>query len=98
MTESLTDLEGFPRNDIDVYQVRHARHEINCLQNDLKDLLKAIEKGLEDVHAEGAHISSHKNPPEVVISDVLRPSNLRPFVIVNLVSPRSPAEEAVIFI
>lgn len=47
MREALVDSDGFPRNDIDVYQVRHARHQINTLQNDLKSLLKEIEKGLE---------------------------------------------------
>lgn len=52
MTESLVDDFGFPRNDIDVYQVREARHHIICLQNDLKTLLKEIEQGLTEVHAE----------------------------------------------
>ena len=47
MREPLVDNDGYPRNDIDVYQVRHARHQINTLQNDLKSLLKEIEKGLE---------------------------------------------------
>lgn len=47
MRESLIDADGYPRNDIDVYQVRHARHQINTLQNDLKSLMKEIEKGLE---------------------------------------------------
>lgn len=52
LTESLVDDFGFPRNDIDVYQVRQARNQIICLQNDLKALLKEIEVGLIDVHAE----------------------------------------------
>lgn len=52
MTESLVDDFGFPRNDIDVYQVRQARNQIICLQNDLKTLLKEIEQGLSEVHAE----------------------------------------------
>lgn len=52
MTESLVDDSGFPRNDIDVYQVRQARNQIICLQNDLKALLKEIEQGLSEVHAE----------------------------------------------
>lgn len=52
MTESLVDDFGFPRNDVDVYQVRQARNQIICLQNDLKTLLKEIEQGLSDVHAE----------------------------------------------
>jgi len=30
MTEPLVDPEGYPRNDIDVYQVRLARHRIIC--------------------------------------------------------------------
>lgn len=47
MRESLVDADGYPRNDVDVYQVRHARHQINTLQNDLKSLMKEIEKGLE---------------------------------------------------
>lgn len=47
MRDPLVDADGYPRNDIDVYQVRHARHQINTLQNDLKSLLKEIEKGLE---------------------------------------------------
>ena len=30
MDDPLVDDEGFPRSDIDVYQVRHARHNIRC--------------------------------------------------------------------
>ena len=30
MEEPLVDAEGFPRSDIDVYQVRHARSNIRC--------------------------------------------------------------------
>lgn len=52
MAESLLDAEGFPRADIDVYAVRQARHEIICLQNDLKAIMKEIEQGLINVHAE----------------------------------------------
>lgn len=52
MNESLLDAEGFPRADIDVYAVRQARHQIICLQNDLKAIMKEIEQGLINVHAE----------------------------------------------
>ncbi|EAT33834.1 AAEL013890-PA [Aedes aegypti] len=52
MHDPLVDDSGFPRNDIDVYQVRQARHQIICLQNDLKALMKQIEQGLYTVHAE----------------------------------------------
>ncbi|XP_063708378.1 26S proteasome non-ATPase regulatory subunit 9 [Culicoides brevitarsis] len=95
MTDELTDSEDFPRNDIDVMAVRQARHEINCLQNDLKQLLKVIEAGLEEIHSEGSHITSPKIPPDVAMQSSTSVSNNRsPFVIVNLVSPGSPAEEA----
>lgn len=30
MTEPLVDNQGYPREDIDIYQVRHARHRIIC--------------------------------------------------------------------
>lgn len=54
MNERLVDESGFPRNDIDVYQVREARHQIICMQNDLKTLMKEIEDGLIAVHTEAA--------------------------------------------
>ena len=31
LTEPLVDQEGFPRSDIDVYQVRMTRHKIICI-------------------------------------------------------------------
>lgn len=94
MTEALTDSEDFPRNDIDVLAVRQARHEINCLQTDLKKLMKVIEKGLEEIHSDGSHITSPKIPPEVAMQSSSSTTSRPPFVIVNLVSPASPAEEA----
>lgn len=33
MDDPVVDSEGYPRNDIDVYQVRHARHKIICASN-----------------------------------------------------------------
>ncbi|XP_075223830.1 26S proteasome non-ATPase regulatory subunit 9 [Lycorma delicatula] len=51
MDDPLVDNQGFPRNDIDVYRVRHARHSIICLRNDLKVVMKSIEEGLHLVHA-----------------------------------------------
>jgi 26S proteasome non-ATPase regulatory subunit 9 len=40
---SLVDSEGFPRADIDVYNVRHKRHRFACLQTDLKEVTMKIE-------------------------------------------------------
>ncbi|XP_050356227.1 26S proteasome non-ATPase regulatory subunit 9-like [Nymphalis io] len=52
MQDSLVDMHGFPRSDIDVYKVRHARHKIICLQNDHKNIMKQIEQGLSEVHSQ----------------------------------------------
>ncbi|KAH9404780.1 26S proteasome non-ATPase regulatory subunit 9 [Tyrophagus putrescentiae] len=46
MNDSLVDSEGFPRNDIDINQVRLARNRIICLQNDIRGIMKQIEEKL----------------------------------------------------
>ena len=51
MDKPLVDNEGFPRGDIDVYQVREARHKVACLRNDANDILNQIEKALHSIHA-----------------------------------------------
>lgn len=92
-SEPLVDDSGFPRNDIDVYQVRHARHQIICLQNDLKILMKKIENGIQEIHAEstpmeGASASTVPRTVQFTEKDVATP----PIAKVNLVSQGSPAE------
>ena len=52
MTNSLIDLQGFPRSDIDVYTVRHTRSKIIHLSNDHADILKEIEKSLIQIHSQ----------------------------------------------
>ena len=52
MEDALVDSEGYPRADVDVYQVRHARHDIRCKENDLKVLMKEIESGLHSLHSQ----------------------------------------------
>ncbi|XP_068625095.1 26S proteasome non-ATPase regulatory subunit 9 [Battus philenor] len=64
MHDSLVDGEGFPRNDIDVYKVRHARHRIICLQNDHKLLMRKIEEGLEEVHSNFRGSNSSQVPTQ----------------------------------
>ncbi|KAF0692565.1 Aste57867_16377 [Aphanomyces stellatus] len=48
----LVDSEGFPRADIDVYNVRHKRHRFACLQTDLKWKMKEIEDVMAEIYAE----------------------------------------------
>ncbi|XP_030375852.1 26S proteasome non-ATPase regulatory subunit 9 [Scaptodrosophila lebanonensis] len=103
MNGSLVDAEGYPRNDIDIYQVRQARQTIICLQNDHKELMNQIQELLNQYHAEIA-----STDPELVnrasALELDRPTggavnqlevqDSRTIVVVNLVSPNSPAEEA----
>jgi 26S proteasome non-ATPase regulatory subunit 9 len=89
MTEPLVDREGYPRNDIDVYQVRHARHKIICLQNDFKALTKEIEQKLEILHQMGN--GSESSPMDIGESEERRRV---PIARVNLVSEGSPAYHA----
>ncbi|KYM78695.1 26S proteasome non-ATPase regulatory subunit 9 [Atta colombica] len=96
MDEPLVDSEGYPRQDINVYQVRHTRHKIIRLTNDHKNLMKKIEEGLHRVHAlAGASIAEQ---PISDVSDNQETEALEPFLRVNLVSPGSPAETAVCII
>ncbi|EZA59256.1 hypothetical protein DMN91_008156 [Ooceraea biroi] len=92
MDEPLVDAEGYPKQDIDVYQVRHTRHKIICLTNDHKALMKKIEEGLHKIHAlMGAN---EVQQPLSSVPDNQEVETLEPFLRVNLVSPGSPAEIA----
>jgi len=41
MTDSLVDEENFPKANIDIYQVRHARNKIICTFVIIKDHVKS---------------------------------------------------------
>ncbi|KYM99170.1 PREDICTED: 26S proteasome non-ATPase regulatory subunit 9 [Cyphomyrmex costatus] len=92
MDESLVDSEGYPRQNIDVYQVRHTRHKIICLTNDHKDLMRKIEDGLHRIHALAGASETEQSLSDM--SDIQETEALEPFLRVNLVSPGSPAETA----
>ncbi|XP_066270122.1 26S proteasome non-ATPase regulatory subunit 9-like [Branchiostoma lanceolatum] len=90
MSGPLVDTEDFPRSDIDVYQVRTARHNIICLQNDHKAIMREIEEGLHHLHAQ----AREKGQGEKM--DV-RPENtdkLEPFARVDNVAAGGPASTA----
>ena len=88
MQSPLVDADGFPRADIDVWEVRHARVRIIELRNDLKDVMDAIMKGLQGVYDPSLVIDK----PEPSSSN---PSDLHPFAKVDGVAPNSPAALAV---
>eukprot|EP00160_Parvularia_atlantis_P020612 Unigene861_Nuclearia_a/m.2770 Unigene861_Nuclearia_a/g.2770 ORF Unigene861_Nuclearia_a/g.2770 Unigene861_Nuclearia_a/m.2770 type:complete len:203 (-) Unigene861_Nuclearia_a:21-629(-) len=81
----LVDDEGFPRGDIDVYQVRTLRHEMARLLYDHRQLTRDIEAALADVHASA---SQRGAPPTGAQPPVL------PFARIEDVSAGSPADRA----
>uniref|UniRef100_A0A8C9L6D7 26S proteasome non-ATPase regulatory subunit 9 n=1 Tax=Pavo cristatus TaxID=9049 RepID=A0A8C9L6D7_PAVCR len=89
MDGPLVDAEGFPRADIDLYQVRTARHSIACLQNDHKALMKQVEEALHQLHAreKEKHARDEAEARAEAMSQSLPPA----FAKVNAVTPESPA-------
>ena len=91
MNEKLVDVQGFPRNDIDLYKVRLARQRINCLQNDYKVVMQKIEEKLYAYHGE--------QKTKDKIEDVkLHSSSQKTFLKVTQVDSGSPAEECGILV
>ena len=90
MQSPLVDREGFPRADIDVFAVRHARVKIIELRNDMNAVINDIARALETVHASPA---SDGDGRESGTSS--GDGDMQPFAKVDGVAPASPAATAV---
>lgn len=97
MTTPLVDREGFPRADVDVYAIRHARRRINELRNDYKAVMNEIETALQAVYDPSTAGSLPAASEEVAQHTSLTDSaeSLLAFARVDGVAPGSPAAEAV---
>ncbi|KAJ6656658.1 hypothetical protein lerEdw1_003545 [Lerista edwardsae] len=91
MNEPLVDVEGYPRDDVDIYQVRTARHNIICLQNDHKALMLQVEEALHQLHAWEKEKREKDEVEAQVEARSQSQASLRPFARVNTVTPASPA-------
>jgi len=96
MSTPLIDRNGFPRDDIDVAQIRVVRSQVIHLKNDHKGLMSRIEKGLHALHQETRNAEQQalpaaqsRAPPPVATTPALIP-----FALVNSVADSSPAAEA----
>lgn len=101
MRQPLVDREGYPRDDLDVWAVRHARVRIIELRNDLAALMDEIAKTLETVYRRSppppagessSRIGANISQGEATIAEQ---QQLLPFARVNGVAPGSPATDAV---
>ncbi|EER09698.1 26S proteasome non-ATPase regulatory subunit, putative [Perkinsus marinus ATCC 50983] len=106
---SLLDSEGFPRGDIDHYLITSSRQRLTRLENDLKEVMNSLEKGLESLHqiardtgtiTKGERsnntsngVSSSRRHINVPNDGVIMTSD-HPFACVSEVAPGSPAAEA----
>ncbi|CAD6571520.1 MAG: putative 26S proteasome regulatory subunit [Alectoria sarmentosa] len=100
MNTTLTTFDGYPRDDLDIAQIRTTRARIIYLRNDYKALMSKIELGLHEYHAS----YQASNPPPVSgsgqgaqgseLSTTNRGLVETPFAKVNGVVPGSPADDA----
>ncbi|KAM9810900.1 26S proteasome non-ATPase regulatory subunit 9 [Neosynchiropus ocellatus] len=90
----LVDEEGFPRADVNLYQIRNARHNISCLQNDHKAIMVEIEEALHKLHArEKAKRAQDEVEAQAEAMDV-QVTLPAPFARVDAVTQGSPASGA----
>ena len=82
----LIDAEGFPRADLDIYQITTARAALARLYNDLKEKMNEIQLALEEYHR------VQRN--ELVPTTITEPTEAIPFATVHSVANESPAMEA----
>ncbi|KAI9722182.1 MAG: putative 26S proteasome regulatory subunit [Chrysothrix sp. TS-e1954] len=96
MRTGLTTLDGFPRADIDVAQIRTTRARIIHLRNDHKALMSRIETGLHSHFATSAAAGRAPSDPTMssAASDQELSTSAATFAKVNSVVPSSPADTA----
>lgn len=84
MDSSLITLDGFPRSDLNVIEIRNTRVKIIKLRNDLTVVINELSKKLQN---QFKGIKSERNKEES--------TNSIPFAKVTEVVENSPAEQAV---
>ncbi|KAK7933086.1 hypothetical protein WMY93_003982 [Mugilogobius chulae] len=90
---SLVDEEGFPRADVNLYQIRTARHQIACLQNDHKAIMSEIEEALHKLHAQEKEKKGSGVPHDDPMEEE-EPGLPTAFARVEAVTAGSPAHTA----
>ncbi|XP_041856052.1 26S proteasome non-ATPase regulatory subunit 9 [Melanotaenia boesemani] len=90
----LVDAEGYPRADVNLYQIRTARHNISCLQNDHKAIMAEIEEALHKLHAREKAKREQDEAEAQVEAMEQRVTLPPPFARVDAVTEGSPASGA----
>lgn len=100
----LVDAEGFPRGDIDLFEVRRKRQRLACIRTDHSELMKRVEKLLHNLHSEQSASASPPAPhptadahsstdhrAAVPANGAVSHDVMSPFAVVNEVAVGSPA-------
>jgi 26S proteasome non-ATPase regulatory subunit 9 len=97
LSGGLIDEEGFPISDVGkIIEVRTARHELVCKQNDHVDLMKQIEEGLHALHEKyklNGKPSSTSTKRESRTQSQEQPMK-KPFALVAEVTSGSPSDRS----
>ncbi|KAL5110872.1 26S proteasome non-ATPase regulatory subunit 9 [Taenia crassiceps] len=92
----LLDSEGYPRNDIDVVAVRTARNRIICLNTDHNEVMKQLEAVSARLLSKTRASSAEATDTDLTATrpSTEPPSRSVPFLLVDQVTPGSPADLA----
>ena len=92
---SLIDKEGFPRGDIDLFNVRAKRQRLAVINTDHKALMADIEKTLHLIHAELPTVEeSRANYGNASSRSVEQSGNSMAFAVIDEILDSSPAKDA----
>jgi 26S proteasome non-ATPase regulatory subunit 9 len=100
LKDSMIDEEGFPRSDIDIYNVKNKRRRLAEVNTDHKALMKQIEEivpkltQLKPAADKPTFRSSLPEQVEAVNRPSSSPSDLKPFAKLDEILADSPAFEA----
>jgi 26S proteasome regulatory subunit N4 len=110
LKDPLVDSEGYPRGDIDLYDVRRKRNRLAVINTDYKQLMKAIDKEVQSLYSINeeekitppvlpvARVETMTGPPDAKVNQVTTSIPSRsfaiPFAIVDEILPNSPAQLA----
>jgi 26S proteasome non-ATPase regulatory subunit 9 len=99
--DSLVDEEGFPRGDIDIFNVRNKRHRLAEINTDHKEVMKQLEQiipKLTQLNYERHPQPPTKSPPaseaaqnDPAPSSVFQSSAFKPIAILDQILEGSPA-------
>ncbi|CAG9464792.1 unnamed protein product [Pedinophyceae sp. YPF-701] len=98
-TEPLVDREGFPRDDVDIPQIRTDRKRVIELRNDHKGIMKQLGELLTQLHAAVKHEVPRPSAADAAQTGAAPPDApaapaTAPFAVIDQVAADSPAQAA----